>query len=231
MYLVSSGKKQKEIDEITAELEDHLLLAEQNGKNINDIIGKSPQQYMEDIASELKVDFKGLSKVIPIIMIGALAYTVMGDAIRGTIDYSAIMLVGFPVVILLLLSIYTGAFRLLAKNEISKTKENLIFFGLGLISISSFVVLSVLDEKIGEPLFTLGTTGHIAVGVAASLVFVALALWSKTWFSIIIPLILFIPEIVVRQLPISDGQKLYIFLPVMFIGLAIYMRWERKKVS
>ncbi|MGG1574580.1 hypothetical protein [Fictibacillus sp. NRS-1165] len=73
LYLFSSGRKKSEIEEITEELGDHLREAERNGKSITHIIGQSPEQYMESIAKEMKVDYFGWSKVIPVLISGAFA--------------------------------------------------------------------------------------------------------------------------------------------------------------
>lgn len=74
VYLISSGKKEIEINEIIEELEDHLYEAEKNGKKIDDIIGKSPKEYMEQVANEISFDLKGVVKFIPIVIICFYSY-------------------------------------------------------------------------------------------------------------------------------------------------------------
>jgi uncharacterized membrane-anchored protein len=45
MHLMSKGKNDNEINEITEELEDHLLQAEAEGKDVTHIVGESPKEY------------------------------------------------------------------------------------------------------------------------------------------------------------------------------------------
>lgn len=56
LYLMASGKKEKEIEEITEELEDHLLEAERRGKSVQDVVGQSPKEYMEQFSREMILD-------------------------------------------------------------------------------------------------------------------------------------------------------------------------------
>ena len=56
LYLLTTGKKEKEIKEIVEELTDHLQEAEANGKNISEITGDSPKAYMESLAKEMQTD-------------------------------------------------------------------------------------------------------------------------------------------------------------------------------
>ena len=111
VYLISSGKKEQEIQAITEELEDHLCEAEKNGKNIDDIIGKSPKEYMDQIASEMSFDLKGLIQYIPIVMLGAFAFILTVKVIRGALEFSMIEAIGYPFIFLLYLLITALIFK------------------------------------------------------------------------------------------------------------------------
>ncbi|GAF13916.1 membrane protein [Bacillus sp. JCM 19045] len=95
VYLYSSGKKESEIHEIIEELEVHLFEAEANGKSIEQVVGNSPKLYMESISKEMKTDHRGWLKIIPIIFLGGLSYSILGDLLsQGTLSYSILLLVG-----------------------------------------------------------------------------------------------------------------------------------------
>ncbi|WP_339164155.1 hypothetical protein [Siminovitchia sp. FSL W7-1587] len=49
LYLVTSGKKQKEINELIDELKVHLIEAEKQGKSIDEMIDCTPEQYMNSL--------------------------------------------------------------------------------------------------------------------------------------------------------------------------------------
>ena len=53
MYLISKGKNDQEINEITEELEVHLMEAEAAGKDVSHIIGDSPKNYMKSIGESM----------------------------------------------------------------------------------------------------------------------------------------------------------------------------------
>lgn len=229
LYLISKGKKFEEINEITTELEDHLREAEQNGKSVDDIIGHSPEEYMEQLSDEMKVDYKGWMKAIPIIVIGAFAYVLLGDAIRGTVSYSLLGLVGYPIVTLGALGIFSLVLKYIAKNNLPKWKEILLFSLNSFLTISLYVALLFWDKKFGEPFFELNTTGHIIVGLIAVLIFVAIAIWSRAWFPIIVPALLFTPQVVVEWFPLSKEYKMTIAMAIAIISLLIYSWIESRK--
>ena len=126
LYLFSSGKNDQEIKEITEELEDHLYEAELNGKSIERIIGASPKEYMMSISTEMKTDYKAWAKYIPLIIIGAMSFSVIGDFLQGTLRYSLLKIIGTLIYsIIFLVGVFT-AFRYMASNQVSKIKEFLI---------------------------------------------------------------------------------------------------------
>ena len=53
LYLISTGKSEKEIKEFIEEAEEHLILGEKEGKTIQDIFGSSPEEYAESIINPL----------------------------------------------------------------------------------------------------------------------------------------------------------------------------------
>ncbi|TCS93594.1 HAAS domain-containing protein [Hazenella coriacea] len=198
---------------------------------MDDIIGYSPKEYMDQLSDEMKVDYKGLMKAIPIIMIGAFAYILLGDAIRGTVSYSILALISYPVVTLGALGIFALVLKYIARNNVPKWKEILLFFVESFLTIFFYVALFLLDKKWGEPFFELHTTGNIIAGSIAVLIFIAIAIWSRTWFSIIVPALLFIPQIVVEWFPLPEEYKMLTAMVIVITSLIIYSRIESKKVS
>ena len=72
VYLMSSGKSETEVKDIVSELEDHLLEAEQAGKDVDDVIGQSPKSYMQYIGRDIDwgtrdIDSLWGSKIKPVI--------------------------------------------------------------------------------------------------------------------------------------------------------------------
>jgi len=141
LYLFSSGKKDAEIDDIIHELEDHLYEAESKGKSIEQIIGSSPKNYMQSISEEMRTDYKGWAKYIPLLIVGPMSYTVFRDLISGTLSYGILTIIGSIIFSFLFFAGVMAAFRYTASRQVSKKKE---FFLLLLPSMLSFFLISAI---------------------------------------------------------------------------------------
>ncbi|CRK81286.1 HAAS domain-containing protein [Neobacillus massiliamazoniensis] len=233
LYLFSSGKKEAEIAEVIEELKDHLCEAEKDGKSVEHIIGQPPEQYMELLSKEMNTDYKGLIKIIPIFILGAFAYILLDNTIRGSIHFSIYQLIGYPVISIVMLGMYVMTFKLIAKRKLTRIKRFGILYGLSLFSIGSFIALLLFDKKFGTPLFQIDTViGRTIVAAIAIIIFIGIAIWSKTWVSIIIPAIISVPQLLVKFLPVHGQTKLIFPTVLMFLGLIVFFtvhsRLEKK---
>ncbi|MFV8827870.1 HAAS domain-containing protein [Alkalihalobacterium sp. APHAB7] len=222
LYLFSTGRNMDEINEVVEELEDHLREAEQNGKDIEHIIGQSPKSYMEMIASEMNVDYRGWFKLIPIFMVGVFAFILLGDAVRNDLNYSIIQLVGFPVVSLALLGATLFTYKFIAQKKRSTMKQYMILTTLGMVSIILFVGIIFLNRLYGTPLFYVNAMGTFVVASLAIVTLILVALWSKTWLPILVPIFLYVPEVVLNFFPLSEEVRLIVTQIIVFIGLGVY---------
>ncbi|SMO45710.1 HAAS domain-containing protein [Melghirimyces algeriensis] len=231
LYLISSGKNEKEIEEIAGELEDHLYEAEKDGKDINDIIGKTPREYMEQLANEMSFDFKGLLKFIPVTILGAISYILMGDALRGEMEYSLLDLIGYPFIFLFTLFLSATSFKYVASNEISKTKEWLIFWIVGSTPTVLFLAFIYWNENYDPVTYQVGTVGNVIAIVLSILIFIGISIWNKSWVFIIIPAILFLPQVLIEQTSLEENTKVIltgIFIPVcIMVYSLIVIRREK----
>src|SRR5699024_12255934 len=51
--MMAHGKQDEAIDDMEAELEDHLIQAEQDGKRLEDVTGGSVKEYIKKISGEM----------------------------------------------------------------------------------------------------------------------------------------------------------------------------------
>lgn len=234
VYLLSSGKNEQEINEIVEELKDHLHEAEKHGKDVEDIIGQSPKEYMNQVADEMPFDLTGVLKYIPIIFLGAFSFILIDDAIRGTMEYSLLELIGYPLILFINLFImFRIAFRYLATSSLSETKQWLFLSLVGMIPASLFIVIYYVDRFFETPSIEFGTVGVIiAVAVSIS-VFIGVALWSKSWVTIIIPLLWFLPRVFIDMTSIAEDTKLIVSgtLPLALVGLYLLIVSKREQHS
>ncbi|MFT8322114.1 MAG: hypothetical protein ABF649_14540 [Bacillus sp. (in: firmicutes)] len=229
LYLFSSGKNEKEAEEIISELEDHLYVAEKDGKKVDDIIGNTPKAYMEQLANEMSFDFKAVLKYIPIIILGAFSYIVMGDALQGGIKYSLLRITGYLFIFLFVLLLISVVFKYVASNKISKTKERLLFALLGIMPTILFIGLIYLDRYYDTTMISFGKAGNIAAILFSILVFVGISIWSKTWVSIILPILLFLPEFLLNKTSFQESTQLIVTSLVTFVGIGIYFLIVKNK--
>ncbi|WP_078556059.1 HAAS domain-containing protein [Bacillus alkalicellulosilyticus] len=230
LYLFSSGKKEAEINEVIEELTDHLIEAEKEGKSVDHITGLSPKAYMESIAEEMPFDVKGMLVVIPAILFGVFAYIMLGDAIRGTMSYTTYHVIGFPVVILIGLGSVVFLFKIIAKNRLKLTWQWILLGGSNLFVIGLFVAVYILSNNYGTPFIEFGFTGRIVATILSIAIFIAIAVWAKIWSPIIIPALLFIPEVIAESFIVNEDVKALV-ITSGFVLIAIYMIFLLRKDS
>lgn len=234
LYLFSSGKKENEIDEIVRELEDHLYEAETNGKNVEDIIGKTPRAYMEQIADEMPFDLKGWLKYLPILVIGVYAFNILGDTFQENLEYSLLRLIGDFLVLVIFVMLTAITFKYIASTK-SRIKEYGALAILVAFPLISFIGLIYLDRFVTTPTIQIGNTTKIVIIAVSVLVLIGISIWSKTWISIIIPIIMYVPDYLLSKSSLSDDAQLIwsgLSLPILFgVYLLITIIIEKRKAN
>ncbi len=223
MYLMMSGKNEREIKELIEELKDHLMEVEKTGKSIEDIIDLTPEQYMASLKNEMKTDYKHLVKLLPIYFLGVTAYFLMGPAIRGEFELNIIQIIGFPIIALLGLVMYVSFLQQAGKKQYSKKK---FFFGWMIASaiVTLLMILLLVGSSIVfEPFYIGNWKTEVMVIVICCGVFIYTAIMSKAWFPIWLPAILFISDVCSRFtdwsmetiLMISMGSYVLMFVCIL----------------
>ncbi|QDP39857.1 HAAS domain-containing protein [Radiobacillus deserti] len=233
VYLVASGKNENEIEETIDELHDHLLEAEQNGKNVEQIIGMSPKEYMESIAHEMKGDVHGWSKYLFLIAIGAATFIVLGDALREGLSYTILELIGYPIIFALFLLAVVKCIKFLASAKLKKGIEWLLYWMIGGIPLGLMLLLLFLNDRWQTPMITFNQTANaITIGVAIA-VLIGLSVWARSWVMILVAILLVVPDIILDRLPLEETSRLVsssIVTSVLIIALfLIALRKEKRE--
>lgn len=239
VYLFASGKNEKEIREITGELEDHLHEAEQKGKSVEDITGLTAKQYMDQIAKEMPFDKMGVFKYALVLIFGSIAFYVMGDAINGTMDYSWIILIGLPVMILFYGVMVARLFKYTAGKVLSKKKEFTLLLVMSGVPLAGMGGVVFLEKFIGDTAVSLGTTGRMVGFVLCALILIGISIWSKTPIMIILPIVVFVPQYFIERSSWSEETQLMMIgmiFPIGFmisLGISFLQIWrkERKQIA
>lgn len=230
LYLFSSGKNPKEIEEIAEELEVHLSQAEKSGKSIDKIIGKSPKEYMEMVSKEMIIDYRTWFKYICLIIFGAFSITIFTDLLEGDLSYSVLEIVGHIVIgATFIISIFKG-FKYISTTNHSLKIQGLILLIIMLLPIVLFVGLIYLNRAINTPVIHFGNTASMIIGVIAVLFIISMSFWGKTWILIIIIALLIVPDYLLSFTPLKYETQLMISPWITFSGLVIYL-WISSKLE
>jgi uncharacterized membrane-anchored protein len=233
LYLFSSGKHEEEINEIVAELEDHLIEAEHAGTPIERIVGHSPKEYMESLSKEMNVDVWGWMKYGVMILIGAFCMNLIPDVLRGNLSYSLYYILSNISIMLLFLVATALCFRYLATHTVSTLKQMILLGTLSMIPLLLFVTVLFTDRLIESPVFVMNTFGTVIVGFIAALALILLSIWAKTPVVLIIVAFLTLPDYLLRFTQLANDTQLIVSSIVTFGGIALYLLFvnqsEKKK--
>ncbi|MDM5330037.1 hypothetical protein [Neobacillus sp. CF12] len=231
LYLFSSGKNDKEIREITEELEVHLYEAEQNGKSIDQIVGASPKEYMLSISSEMKNDYRAWAKYVPLIIIGAMSFTILGDLIKGPLSYSLLKIIGTIVNSILFLVGVMYAFRFVAKNQVSKIKEFLIFMLPIMFSMLFIGVILIVDSMYKTPVIDFGFTGSLLIGFIFLCFIIFFSVWAKTAVLLVTLVALHLPTYLLSFAALTTETQLITSMMATYLLMGLYLLYVVKKTK
>ncbi|MEH7491356.1 HAAS domain-containing protein [Neobacillus niacini] len=231
LYLFSSGKNEKETKEITEELEVHLYEAEQNGKSINQIVGASPKEYMMSISSEMKTDYRAWAKYVPLIIIGAMSFSILGDLIQGPLSYSLLKIIGTIVNSILFFGGVMIAFRYVARNQVSKIKEFLIFLLPIMISMLFIGALLLVDSIYKTPVIDFGYTGSLLIGFIFLCFIIFFSIWAKTAVLLVTIIALHLPTYILSLTTLNEEAQLISSMLATYLIMGLYLFYVVKKTK
>jgi hypothetical protein len=223
VYLFSSGKKSEEIDEIIEELESHLVEAEQDGKPIEKIIGKSPKEYMEIVADEMAIDFGTWFKYIIIIIFGAFSFTIFKDVLAGTLSYSLLEIVGHLAITLIYTLLIFSVFKYISSNNVSNSIQLIILSLIGVVPLGLFIGMHFLNDSIDTPVIQFGQTGSLVIAAITLFIVIAISIWAKTGILIAIVVFLTLPEYLLSKTTLNLETQLILNSVISFGGIGIYL--------
>ncbi|MFD1030603.1 DUF1129 family protein [Metaplanococcus flavidus] len=177
-YLFTQRKNLNDVDEITNDLQEHLLEAERNGKSIEKIIGKSPKEYMNIVSSELPTDNKNWFKYFLVILFGSLTFAILPDLMDLNLSFSVLEIGSYIVVSAVFIFLAFMGFKYTSTMEQSASKQALVLFAIVvLMSILTFSLI-YLDRVIDSPIIHLGTIGSLIVAVPIIIFLIGLIIWA-----------------------------------------------------
>lgn len=235
MYLMTSGKNEREIREISQELRNHLEDAEIHGKTVDSVTGGSPETYMKNISNEMKLDMFGILKTLPMLILLLAAYFITGSAIRGDLSFSLLSIIAYPLIALFGVAALIYFLRKMSISTWSTRKTMAILMAVQAAIIISLVGVLFFDIFMLEPFYVPSREVMWIITAAGIAAFIVGALWSKSWITIILPIFLFGPDFVMHFIDVTVKQQLIISSSTLYIGLAFVILFmflkNRKQAS
>lgn len=229
LYLFSKGKKQADIEEVAEELAEHLYEAEQNGKSIEQIVGKSPQEYMESIEEEMNKDPVAWW-IIPFILIGSTVFMVYDDLLRGVlfgemVGYSLWRIAGTAVIGIFFVIGFIVALRYTSKNQFSDLKANgILAIPIGM-SMLLFFVIYLMDGYMETPIITINTLGSIILLIVLTIFVIGASIWAKTWILPVILAAFVLPPLLLESTSLGIDMQAFLgfIITIGIVGVYMYL--------
>ncbi|MFD2751410.1 HAAS domain-containing protein [Virgibacillus siamensis] len=231
LYLFSGGKNDQEINEIAEELEDHLVDAELNGKSIQHIVGSSPQEYMTSISNEMANDYKAWAKYVPLIVMGAISFPVLGDVMEGTLSYSILQIIGTILYsIIFMVGVFT-TFRYVAKRQLSRVVEFFLLLIPTFISMFFFIGLITADTFYQTPTIEFGMFGSVIIGIILILFVILFSIWAKTAILPVVLIAFHLPTFVLAFTSFSEEVQLITGIIITYLLIGTYLFFEFRRLK
>lgn len=226
LEMMAHGKKDEAIDDMEAELEDHLIQAEKEGKCVDDITGGSVKQYIKSISGEMP-RVNNIQKYITLFIIYLAGILTVPNLISGDFDWTLSNLLYYVGVIVLgPLMIYYGM-KYIIVNYASFKTEKIELKGTVLLFVLSFIYMGILVGSVflvrNYPLvtfFELDKNTNITIGFILLAILVIGSLVMKQWFYTILALVLAAPEII-AQIFASGGPDTESYIIISSVSLLI----------
>ncbi len=224
LEMMAHGKKDEAIDDMEAELEDHLIQAEKDGKSLEDVTGGSAKEYIKNISGEMP-RINNIQKYIALFIVYLAGILTVPNLISGDFDWTLSNLLYYlGIIVLGPVLIYYG-FKYILVNYASFKSEKIEVKGTVLIFVFSFLYMGLLVGSIflvrSYPIVTFFEPGrdiNITIGFILLAILVIGSLLMKQWFYAILALVLAAPEMI-AQVFASGGPNSESYIIISSVGL------------
>lgn len=224
--MMARGKKDESIDDMEAELEDHLIQAEQDGKSIDSITGGSAKEYLKSISGEMPKE-NHLKRYITLFIVYLAGILTIPTLIAGTFEWSLSNMLYYVAIIvlgpILLYKIYKGVIV----NYTSFKTEKIAAKGYIIVAVFSVLKMTFLVGGLlfarNYPLITFfepSSGFNITIGFILLAILVFGSLIMKQWFFAFLAFALAAPEII-AQIFVDSGPQSESYIIISSIVLLI----------
>lgn len=202
--MMAHGKQDEAIDDMEAELEDHLIQAEQDGKSVESITGGSVKEYLKNISGEMPV-VNNIKRYITLFIVYLAGILTVPTLIAGTFEWTLSNLLYYAIIIVLGPLVLYAVFKKIIVNYTSFRTEKIDFKGYASIFVFSILFMAFLVGSLflvrNYPLVTFfepASGVNITIGFILLAVLVIGSLLMKQWFYAVLAFLLAAPEIIAQ---------------------------------
>lgn len=224
--MMAHGKQDEAIDDMEAELEDHLIQAEREGKSVDSITGGSVKEYLRNISGEMPKE-NHLKRYITLFTIYLAGILTIPTLIAGTFEWTLSNMLYYLAIIVLGPLIFYIVFKKIAINYASIRKEKIEIKGYVFIALFSILFMGLLVGSLllvrKYPLITFfePSSGiNITIGFILLAVMVIGSLIMKQWFFAFLAFALAAPEII-AQIFADGGPQSESYITISVISLFV----------
>lgn len=222
------GKKDESINDMEAELEDHLIQAEQDGKSIDSITGGSVKKYLKNISGEMPRE-NHLKRYITLFIVYLAAILTIPTLIGGTFEWSLSNMLYYLAIIVLGPLVFYAVFKKIAINYASIRTEKIEIKGYVFSALFSILFMGLLVGSLllvrKYPIITFFEPSNgvnITIGFILLAVMVVGSLMMKQWFFAFLAFALAAPEILAHIFA-DGGPQSESYMTISAIALFVVM--------
>lgn len=200
--MMAHGKQDEAIDDMEAELEDHLIQAEQDGKSIYSITGGSPKEYIKNISGEMP-RVNNMQRYITLFIVYLAGILTIPTLIAGTFEWTLSNLLYYAAIVVLGPILLYTIYKYVIVNYASFKTEKISPKGYVIIGVFSVLKMAFLIGGLlfvrNYPLiifFEPSSSVNITIGFILLAVLVIGSFIMKQWFFTVLAIALAAPEII-----------------------------------
>lgn len=226
LEMMARGKKDESINDMEAELEDHLIQAEQDGKSIEIITGGSAKEYLKSISGEMPGE-NHLKRYITLFIVYLAGILTIPTLIAGTFEWSLSNMLYYAVITVLGPLLIYKVYRNVIVNHTSFKTEKIAAKGYVILALFSILKMAFLIGGLffvrNYPLLTFfepSSGVNITTGFILLAVMVIGSLMMKQWFYGFLAFALAAPEII-AQIFADGGPQSESYIMISAVALFV----------
>lgn len=229
LYLISSGKKDAEVTEIVEELQEHLTIAESKGKNIKQIVGNSPEDYIKQLSAEINTSKSSIIQYLTLVTLGVISFSFINNLIDGIYTFSLLKLGGTFAISALFIVLLAIVYKKVATSNITPSKEFMLYSVVSALPLLLFIGMIYLDRAITPSTIEFSNVTAWCLAGLAVLFLIGISIWAKSFVVIVFFIALVLPDVTLKFFTINASIEPIVSIAATIIIILVYLKTSNKR--